>query len=296
MPSMVTTRGLWNVLPILTSNTFQQRGIQIFRLWIIGWKPSELRSFTKMLLFSILGFGGLIINWECGIYHTMRRDSISLYSIHSLCNISLNNCFQWLSVDFILLICFLHLKTKIIFMCSHPSREEGERDISFHTVCDTEPEMGHGGVQISLSLRDDLRLPDQFWQVTGSFQGKHICDKGQAGFHVSARTLQSQVGLRLLTIRVCGYTWFLFEIKLQKIPCIHPSTDAMQCFYCLVHGSVVDHVDLILLHPAAGRTMHVILDHEWWEVTGIICYMCVCRCKCTYIHMYVSGCVCRGQR
>lgn len=137
----------------------------------------------------------------------------------------------------------LFLKTNIIFMCSHPSWEEGDRHISFHTVCDTEPEMGHGGVQISLSLRDDLRLPDQFWQVTGSFQGKHICDKGQAGFQVSAQTLQSQVGLRLLTIRVGGYTWFLFEIK--KIYPMHTSSiDAMQYSYWLVHGSIADHVNL----------------------------------------------------
>lgn len=170
-----------------------------------------------MLPFFSPGFGGLIVNWEYDVHNAVRRDSISFYSTHSLCNISLNNCFKWLSVEFILLVCFLCLKTNITFMCSHPSWEGGDRDISFHTVCDTEPEMGHGGVQISLSLRDDLRLPDQFWQVTGSFQGNHICDRGQAGFHVSARTLQSQVGLRLLTIRVCGFTWFLFEIKMYPM-------------------------------------------------------------------------------
>lgn len=82
---------------------------------------------------------------------------------------------------------FLHSKTYIIFVCNHPSWEQGGRDISFHMVCDTEPEMEHCCVQTSLSLRDDLRLPDQFWQVTGSFQGKHICVKGQAGFHVVSK-------------------------------------------------------------------------------------------------------------
>lgn len=218
-----------------------------------------------MLQSSVPGVGGLIVNWECGDPHTMRRDSISFYCIHSLCNISLNNCFQWLHVEFILLICFLHLKTNIIFMFSHPSWEEGDKDISFHTVCDREPEMGHGGVQISLSLKDDLRLPDQFWQVTGSFQGKHICDKGQAEFHVSARTLQSQVGLRLLTIQVCGYAWFLFEKKKTsenhayippQMQCDVPTDCPWLCsrlcgFECL-YG----------LHLAARRAMHVILDPE----------------------------------
>lgn len=179
-------------------------------------------------------------------------------------------------------------------MCSHPSWEEGDRHISFHTVCDTEPEMGHGGVQISLSLRDDLRLPDQFWQVTGSFQGKHICDKGQAGFHVSARILQSQVGLRLLTIRVCGYTWFLFEIKknvshayffyrcnamfLLISPWLYSRSCQFECQY--------------IRHYATRRAMHfftcshVILDPKWWKVNGITCYVCIGVCT------HISTCIC----
>lgn len=232
-----------------------------------------------MLSFSIPGFGGLIVSWECCVQHIIRRDSISFYSIHSLCNISLNNCFQWLSVEFIPTDLFLAFKNQH-HLHVQPSILRGGwegHQFSYGMWHRMKREMGHGGVQISLSLRDELRLPDQFWQVTGSFQGRHICDKGQAGFHVSARTLQSQVGLTLLTIRVCEDTWFLFEIKLQKIPCIHPSTDVMQSSYwlspllcsrsCGFECQYVPHL--------ARRAMHVNLDPEWLEVTGIMCYVCM---------------------
>lgn len=42
-------------------------------------------------------------------------------------------------------------------MCNQSSREQSDRDISFHTLCDTEVEMGHCPVQICQSLRIDLR-------------------------------------------------------------------------------------------------------------------------------------------
>lgn len=74
---------------------------------------------------------------------------------------------------------FLTFKNLIIIVCSYSSWEWSDGDISFHTVCDTEPELGRCRVQICPSLRNDLRLPDQFWQVTDSLQGNHICDKGQ---------------------------------------------------------------------------------------------------------------------
>lgn len=78
--------------------------------------------------------------------------------------------------------CFFEtFKNLIITTCSYSSWEQSDGGISFHTVCDTEPEMGCCRIRICLSPRNDLRLPDQFWQVTDSLQEKHICDKGQAG-------------------------------------------------------------------------------------------------------------------
>lgn len=128
----------------------------------------------------------------------------------------------------------------------------------------TEPEMGHCRVQICLSLRNGLRLPDQFWQVTDSLQEKHICDKGQAEVtYVSENPLI--LATRSQVIDNSGiWMWLVFFLNVASEK---PRCSFFQIHSCLLLiSSVVKwQVTLIWMLKCSWSFCHFVYEfaHTW---------------------------------
>lgn len=124
--------------------------------------------------------------------------------------IGVNICWKYAKILCLPWCFFKPLKNLIITTCSYSSWEQSDGGIRFHTVYDTEPETGCCRVRICLSPRNDLRLPDQFWQVTDSVcrRKAHMWQRTSREFTRISQNPLTLTRVKLLTTLVCGGSWF----------------------------------------------------------------------------------------